>query len=65
VPAEERTQAKLNELYRTSAEARARLADKLANTEEGRRLVAERLAAKATEADGAAPAAGHSQQEPS
>ena len=49
--------AKLAELYRTSAEARARLEDKLTNTEEGRRLLAERLAAKAGGAKGVPPAA--------
>jgi len=54
---DERANAQLAELYRTSAEARARLEDKLANTEEGRRLVAERLAARADGAKGVPPAA--------
>ncbi|MGH2394874.1 MAG: hypothetical protein ACRDGH_15530 [Candidatus Limnocylindria bacterium] len=47
------------------ARCSTRLEDKLANTEEGRRLLAERLAAKAAEADGAAPAAESDHQEPS
>jgi O-methyltransferase len=59
VSTEEYAEAKLTELYRTSAEARARLENKLVNTEEGGRLLAERLAKKATEAaDGATPGAG-------
>jgi O-methyltransferase len=53
VSTEEHANAKLNELYRRSAQARARLADKLANAEEGRRLLADRLAAKAARVDDA------------
>ncbi len=57
VSSEEHTRSKLEELYRTSDEARARLADKLTNTEEGRQILAKRLAAEAT-AEGSAKADG-------
>jgi O-methyltransferase len=58
VSTQEHTQAKLTQLYRTSPEARTRLEDKLTNTEEGRRLLAERLAARAATTDGATPRTG-------